>query len=48
MSLHSYSIFGKRKKKKRRDGSASDFIWGVTSAIIGLAIVSETAKAFNH
>ena len=43
MTLKSYSIFGKKKKKKKT--LSGDLITGGITAIIGVGLLSETANA---
>lgn len=48
MALKSYSSFEKKKKKGKKKKPFGDIITGGVTALIGIALLSETAKAVNR
>ena len=47
MTLHSYNSLGFKKDKKKKRKRYNSFIGEATGALLGVALVSETANAVS-
>ena len=48
MALKSYRFSKRKKGKKRKRTAVGDIVIGGTTAIIGVGLLSETARAVNR